>query len=156
MAKRLNQAGKVSTRGHKWTGANVARLLRDPAAFGRYSSHGHTFVIPAIIDEETFRRVGEKLRSNNCLRGPKPNVFALLRKIAVCGKCGSPIYMQLGGGTPSRTRYYYCSSRDPACLVYYRVEDIDDAVIKPAGASSTCIPASPYRGCHRPPAPSGG
>lgn len=128
IAAKLNAQGSVSTRGKDWTGANVCKLLRDPAATGRYTTQGHTFQIPAIVDEETFRAADAKLRANNSLSGPKPTVFALLRKLAVCGACGAPMYMQLGGGTPSRIRYYYCSARDPKCLTYHRVEDVDECV----------------------------
>jgi DNA invertase Pin-like site-specific DNA recombinase/ribosome-associated translation inhibitor RaiA len=130
IAATLNADGVPTTRGREWTDANVARLLRDPAAVGRYTAQEHTFTIPRVVDEETFRAVDQRLRSNNCLSGPKPTIFALLRKLATCGACGSPMYLQLGGGTPSRIRYYYCSSHDRTCRVYHRVEEVDARVIE--------------------------
>jgi hypothetical protein len=105
-------------------------MLREPAAFGRYTARpGVTFEIPAIVDEATFRAADAKLRSNNTLSGPKPTVLALLRKRAVCGICGSPVYIQLGGGG-KRIRYYYCRAKDPACLRYHRVRETDARIIR--------------------------
>jgi hypothetical protein len=108
----------------------VSRLLRDPAAWGKYTTHEHTFHIPPVVDERTFLAVQAQLKANNSLSGPKPTVFALLRKLLTCGVCDSPMYLQLGGGTPARFRYYYCSSGDPHCQVYHRQVDVDAKVIE--------------------------
>jgi site-specific DNA recombinase len=130
IADRLNRSGSVTPRGCEWSGASVAKLLHTPSAYGTYTTHRVTFSIPAIVDEATFRRAEAKLRANNSLSGPKPKVFALLRKLVVCGGCGAPMYLQLGGGTPARHRYYYCSKHDPACFLYHRVADVDAKVVE--------------------------
>jgi site-specific DNA recombinase len=130
IAGALNDAGHVTSRGCAFSDKTVWKLLTAPAAYGLYKTQGFEFKIPAIVDEETFHAVQERLRSNNSLSGPRPKVLILLRKLAVCGACGSPLYAQLGGGTPARWRYYYCSSLDPACRVYHRVEDVDAKVIE--------------------------
>ncbi len=128
VADTLNWEGAASVRGGRWTDAGVSRLLRRETATGRYMTQGVTFAIPAVVDEATFLAAQAQLRSNNSLSGPRPRVFALLRKLATCGVCGAPMYLQLGGGTPSTVRYYYCASRDPTCLRYHRVEDVDAKV----------------------------
>jgi DNA invertase Pin-like site-specific DNA recombinase len=138
IAETLNvESAAPPTRVALWTASNVSKLLRDPVATGRYTTQGHTFEIPAIVNAEAFRAVAEKMRANNSLSGPKPTVFALLRKLAVCGVCGSPIYIQLGGGTPARIRYYYCRPRDPLCSAYHRVADVDARVVEGLRAAFT-------------------
>lgn len=127
IADTLDKEGCVTRHGRRWTDVAVSRLMRLRSAFGEYTTHGVTFQIPAIVDEATFRAAEAKRRENNSLSGPKPVVFALLRKLATCGVCGSTLYLQLGAG--GAYRYYYCSSRDPKCMAYHRVSDLDPAVL---------------------------
>jgi hypothetical protein len=54
-------------------------------------------------------------------------VPALLRKLAVCGECGSLLYTDKGGKRPWPSRYYICSSGGP-CRVYHRMDTVDAAV----------------------------
>ncbi len=130
IAEQLNSESIATVRGRPWCDASVSRLLRDEAAFGKYTTHGRTFTVPAVVDEATFLSVRARLKENNSLSGPRPKVFALLRKLATCGECGAPMYLQLGGGTPARFRYYYCSAHDPKCHVYHRVADVDGKVVE--------------------------
>jgi DNA invertase Pin-like site-specific DNA recombinase len=135
IAADLNLAGHITPRGKKWSGVSVCKLLHARTAYGLYTAFGTkagqpiTFKIPPIIDEATFLAVEAKLRANNSKGGPRAAIFALLRKLMVCAECGSPMYVQLGGGTPSKVRYYHCSAHDPACHVYHRVDDVDSKVM---------------------------
>jgi DNA invertase Pin-like site-specific DNA recombinase len=136
IAERLNRDGFAPpTRVPEWTGSNVAKLLRDPAAKGVYTTHAVSFEIPKIVDEETFEAVRAKLRANNSTSaksGPRPRVFALLRGRAACGICGARIYTQRGGGTPARYVYYRCSASGETGThrtYYLRVDHVDAVVV---------------------------
>lgn len=126
IAEAINATGAVTPRGCTFTDSNVSRLLRDPAAWGHYVTQGHTFQIPAIVPEATCRAAVARLKANNSMSGPRPKVFALLRKLGTCGECNSIFHTQRGGGL-SRILYYWCSNEE--CGIRHRVEDVDAAVI---------------------------
>lgn len=114
--------------GGTWSSTRLHRMLADPTATGTYHTHGTSFAIPAIITPEEQGAVLARLKANNSAKGGRPaKVFALLRRLAVCGSCGAPVYTERGGKTRHRHRYYVCSSRG-ACRGYHRIEATDDRV----------------------------
>jgi DNA invertase Pin-like site-specific DNA recombinase len=129
IAKELVTRGVPTRLGGTWSAAHVSRLLRQPTAYGVYKSWGHSFTIPAIVDEPTAKAAIAKLKANNCMSGPKPTTPTLLQKLLVCGLCGSPMYVDKGGKGASATHYYVCSARG-SCGIYHRVDRLDEAVRK--------------------------
>jgi DNA invertase Pin-like site-specific DNA recombinase len=130
IAAALNAEGIPTPAGREWGAAHVSKLVRDPAASGHYETHGTSFEIPSVVDRATQDAAMARLRANNALSGPRPTVPALLRKLATCGVCGSPMYVDKGGKTARRRHYYVCSSGDD-CAVNHRL-DVVDAVVREA------------------------
>ncbi len=128
IVRTLQADGLPGPTGGAWSPAQVSRLLRDRAAVGEYVSQGVTIRVAPLVDEETFRAAGERLRVNDSNSGPIAKHPALLRKLLACGVCGSPMYTIKGGRTRSPAVYYLCSARDPACRAYHRVARVDEAV----------------------------
>lgn len=67
--------------------------------------------MPAILDEETFRRAAERLRANQfTLSGPRPEYGQyLLRTLVRCGECGLKMTCYRSNGYC----YYRCRGQDP-------------------------------------------
>ncbi|MFT4086767.1 MAG: recombinase family protein [Gordonia sp. (in: high G+C Gram-positive bacteria)] len=61
-----------------------------------------------ILDEETFRRLGDELTRRENRREPTKRMSGLLLQVIACGDCGRPGYRQKGG--PGRRPRYRCAS----------------------------------------------
>jgi site-specific DNA recombinase len=102
----------------------------------RPSSEWIEIPMPAVVDEETFRRAAERLRTNHSTRsGPRPEYGKyLLRTLVRCGECGLKMTCYRSNGYC----YYRCLGQDrvamgrehrcPARLV--RADRLDEAVWK--------------------------
>jgi DNA invertase Pin-like site-specific DNA recombinase len=125
IADTLNAEGVGSPRGRPWDPSNVSRLIHDPAARGEYVVGGERIRVPAVVDEETYRAAADRLASAMSYSGPKPSVFAMLRRIAACGECGALMRIRHGKGG---RHYYVCPS---VCSGYHYLPEVD-AVVREA------------------------
>jgi hypothetical protein len=116
----------------KWTSAMVLRIASSPHLKGEivwktYDPEStkkvngrkppkknwvvqETFTIkcPALISEERWKKLQKLLDENsNAGRPALPEMKALLRRVAVCAHCGSPIYVDRSGD--SKIPSYVCS-----------------------------------------------
>ena len=110
VARDLNERGITTLTGGPWRRQSVAQLMRSARLFGWRERHGELVAPghwPAILDEDT----GRKLRA---LLGPKPPSRGgtvqrkyLLSGLLRCGKCGQ----SLKGGGRDRS-HYVCATTD--------------------------------------------
>ena len=114
IANNLNLAGVKTKRGGKITENGMSRMLHNRIYIGeyRYRDIVHPHGIPAIVPEDLFERVQEKLASVKKVTAKyKADEEYLLTTKLFCGKCGC--YMSGESGT-SHTgkihRYYRCVS----------------------------------------------
>ncbi len=89
IAERLEAEGIQSERGRKWTAGMVHNLIRARHAVGHGTAMGLRIAVPPVVDERTQRDALARLRANDNAGGPHVRYPALLRKILVCGVCGS-------------------------------------------------------------------
>jgi DNA invertase Pin-like site-specific DNA recombinase len=123
----LNEEGVTTPKGRDWTPGTVYNLLRAPHAAGRFRAYGAETRIPPVVDEATQAAALARLKANDLASGRHDVSPALLRKIAVCGVCGEPLYTDrhaFGGRTWT---VYYCRARSD-CYRSHRVEAVDAAV----------------------------
>lgn len=133
VAEGLNKEGTATPRGREWTPAHVSRLVRARSSTGVMEGWGHLFRIPAIVDEQTWRAALAALARNRQTRaGPPGHHPALLRRVLVCGPCGSKMWVQRGGRPGDVRSFYVCSTyrraTDPDCHRWHSVEEVDRAV----------------------------
>lgn len=132
IAEALNAAGVSTARGKEWTPAHVSRLIRHRAATGKVTGWGRTFECPAVVDEATQKAACAVLKRNGQRAGPPGHHPALLRRLLVCGECGSRMWTQRGGRTGDVRTFYVCSTYrtadNEACRRWHSVPSVDEAV----------------------------
>lgn len=136
----LDQRGVLSPRGGTWSVSSVYHLLHAKHAIGIYEwkRHGITINIPPVVDEDTFQVVAAKIKANGTKQaGPRGRLPAILRKVGICGACGSRLYTYVG--SRKSVMYYMCSRAhaarrdksielDDGCRVLHRADKLDPAV----------------------------
>lgn len=87
-----------------WTGNSVRQILKNQWYIGKRSFMGVDYPVEAIIDNETWQSVQEKLRSYPIIVKKGKNQF-LLKDLLYCS-CGRKMYGHFQG----LNNHYYCSS----------------------------------------------
>ncbi|EOX4848386.1 recombinase family protein [Vibrio alginolyticus] len=124
IVKHLNDNGYTSPRGKLWAKTSISRILTDKCVLGEYQPHtgrgGHNRVpigdmipdyYPRIISDELFYAVqaARASRKQN-ERGRGTEKYSnLLRNIAICKKCSSPMEFVDKGQKPKGGKYLTCS-----------------------------------------------
>jgi site-specific DNA recombinase len=93
-----------------WTEINIKRILKSTTIKGEMRALGgkHFIPVPAVIDDETWRRVQNAFASRTRARQPSADrTDALLAGRLVCGVCGYAYCLDNGRAN----RYYRCASR---------------------------------------------
>ncbi len=113
IAEYLNIKGIPAPRGGKWCYSTIKYMLQNPTYTGlvRYGwklsktkesrtrlNNGHTgLIVPgqhkALISQEQFDRIQEKLKRRSLLGGRAIHSRGLLTGIMKCGRCGGPVYL---------------------------------------------------------------
>lgn len=134
IAAGLNEAGILSPKGKAWHGRQISRLLANPAYRGVFLANRHRVtkqggrkvetmrpeadcfeipgVVPALVDEATWRRANERLERNRIehTRPYDEAEDALLRAgFVFCATCGNRMFVQRRRGKISykcQTAYY--------------------------------------------------
>ncbi|MFO0836118.1 MAG: recombinase family protein [Phycisphaerales bacterium] len=87
-------------------------LLTNVTFIGKVSYKGDVYdgLHEAIVDEETFRKAGELLKSNRSHEGrsPRNKHGALLKGLVRCNACGSTMGHHFAMSKGRRYRYYVC------------------------------------------------
>lgn len=139
----LDARGIRSARGGRWSVESLAKLLRNEhylgrSTYGRSSSSKYQrsnptgkrrkfdrddwIVVPdtheALVDQETFDTVQERLKSNRRNTGPKArNGTFALKGLVKCGACGSPMHGHVQRGVRKYLCYRYLQSAE-SCQRY--------------------------------------
>ncbi|EOX4800895.1 TPA: recombinase family protein [Vibrio alginolyticus] len=124
IVKHLNDNGYKSPRGKLWAKTSVSRILTDKCVLGEYQPHigrgGYNRTpigevikdyYPQVIQEDLFYAVQAARESRKQTeRGRGGEKFSnLLRNIAICKKCGSPMEFKNKGPKPKGGQYLTCS-----------------------------------------------
>ena len=111
----LNRRGVRNRQGGPLTYSSFTRLLSSTTYIGQYKYNGE--VVPGLaeplIDEETFRKVQERLALNRrAAAASTAKVEYQLQGKAFCGRCGAPMVGECGRSkTGAMYHYYSCAER---------------------------------------------
>jgi site-specific DNA recombinase len=107
IAREWNDQGILTSKGKRWRGAEVSRVLRRPRNAGLMEYQGReagTADWPAVVDEPTWRAVVALLSDPDRTTTPGPTRKHLLTFIARCGVCGGPVIVSMTSGAAERRR----------------------------------------------------
>lgn len=108
----LNAKNILTIRGGKMTINIVQRMLSNRRYIGEYKFRDTVIPngIPALVSEELFARVQERLAKNKKApaRHKAEDDYILTLKL-FCGKCGAHMFGESGTGTSRTYRYYKCA-----------------------------------------------
>jgi DNA invertase Pin-like site-specific DNA recombinase len=137
IAKDLN-AEKIPTVGaalrgqlhsEAWSAGHVSRLVKHRSAIGELTTNGVALTCPPVVDLEAWKRAQLAIKNSRAGRPATGLLPALLRGRAVCGLCGSTMWVKQGGRRALRYLYYVCRSyqtaRNEGCQKWHRVEEVD-------------------------------
>jgi site-specific DNA recombinase len=120
-----------------WRHTTIHALLTHHSAVGELTSFGQQLSCPPVVDVETFEKVAERLRARNMRAGrpPATDARALLRRLAVCGRCGSRMWIVRGGSRGHWHLYYACAMArlvplGSKCRTRHRVDAMDEKMKK--------------------------
>jgi hypothetical protein len=115
----------------KWTSGILGHLVKSAAATGTVTYMGEPMRCPPVVDEATFKRARKAVAEQTSGRKPANPADALLRGIAVCGTCGSPIWVGTGNHAGVKYRYYQCrwyrTAKTKECRTFHPVRKVDAA-----------------------------
>ena len=120
ICQKINEEGYRTSKGKPFNVNGLRNMLSNEKYIGVYSYNAtdpdgnkvnfrFEHKIPALIDEETFRRVQDRLVELS--RGPgsaKAKVPYLLQGKIICGLCGNPMRSESGNKPGVTYRYYSC------------------------------------------------
>ncbi len=139
----------------KITIVTVVRMLKNHTYIGKANYNGQIYqgLHPAIIDEETFQKVNEKLAHNRLDRKPYKNkdCAGLLSKVLKCKACGSSmIHTYTLKKGRHKYRYYLCCNAQKRgyseCPVrYVNAQQIEDRIIQILRGEVKNIKKSPHK-----------
>jgi hypothetical protein len=157
---RLNREGVPRATGqtkYGWTRQYLAQILKYPALKGKWGPFwGHWLDVPALIDEETWNTVQERMRHNGSHQGRPAAHFVALRKMLWCAVCGQKMnahvrdwdytYRRLKDGTKARYRIkkqelrikYVCGGQQHYGKKCRRPEYVHDKVVFPRVWAKLC------------------
>jgi hypothetical protein len=161
---RLNDAGQLTSRGHRWTPNRILGVLRNPTYIGQLPFNGdrHQAGHEPIIDRELFERAQLLLveRSDSASAQAANTSSYLLTGFLRCQRCGHGFVGTAAHGNGGVYRYYTCFSRQrhgtagcdqerlPAgpldeAIVAETLAALDDGSIVEAAASAPSRPGTP-------------
>jgi site-specific DNA recombinase len=162
IARRLNEENFRTRRGSLWSMVGVRDILRNRVYLGTYSRLGVRvpYSHPAIISQDDFRRVQERLNSRRPSSTSRQTAVFLLSGLLYCGSCGNKMtgvtrrqrWLRNGDGNERSAmyRYYQCQSRINQSVCNYhthRAADLEEAVRQALlGQRGTVVEAMPQAG----------
>jgi site-specific DNA recombinase len=166
IARRLNEEGVKTRRGGNWSMVSIRDILRNRAYLGTYARFNVrvTGTHPAIVSNEDFRRVQDRLNARRSAQTPRTASQFLLSGLAHCGWCGNKLigvtrkqsWTRKDGEKIENTyRYYQCESRTNQSVCGYHTKRADalEAEIRSqleasSGTEDTASAASGRRAAH--------
>lgn len=129
IAAELSKQNIPAPNGNVWYQASVSRILKNETYTGKFY-YGKTEIVqhqglkiqtkkpkeewikidvPAYIDEATYEAILDRINNLNKNKGGRPSEDYLLRGIAKCGRCGSPVASGITSRSGSNLlKYYSC------------------------------------------------
>jgi len=122
----LNARGVLTVHGRPWAVQSLRRVLRRERNYGTVTFDGarHEGAWPAILDEDTARKVTALLDDPGRRTSTTNRVKTLLSGIARCGKCGERMKTGGRGRSGARRRVYKCPAEH-----LYRLQAAVDHVV---------------------------
>lgn len=111
----FNGRGYKTPKGYSFGHNSFKTVFGNKKYIGIYTYNNEVEIkggVPAIIDEETFERVQQRLRQNakNPSRGRATTDYLLISKL-FCGHCGKPMGAECANKKGERYHYYACSGK---------------------------------------------
>jgi site-specific DNA recombinase len=136
----LDGAGMPPPNSERWAPKSLAQLLRNPVLMGRRTDEsGRTVLrVPPLLDLDTWRKLQAEMDRKAARKGVAPGNTAMLIGVAVCLKCGGPMFrLNCGRKRKDGSRrdyfYYRChgTAAEPSmCRNLYPVEELETRVEK--------------------------
>lgn len=118
----FNACGLRTNKGNPYTKDSVAHMFANRKYLGEYRYRDVVLpgAFPAIVSEDLFERVQQRLAQNQHVKGghARAMVDFLLTGKLFCGHCGSPMVGDSGTSRNGTTHYYYscsCRKRGDSC-----------------------------------------
>ena len=161
IARRLNEEGVRTHRNGLWSMVTVRDILRNRTYLGTYSRFGVRVPAshPALISNDDFRRVQERLSSHRREKAKRQVSLFLLSGLAYCGYCGNKMIgvsrrqrwrRRDGSEKWAGYRYYQCESRTNRSLCDYHTrragqleEEVREVLL---GQKPSAVVAAPKAG----------
>ncbi|WP_234354263.1 recombinase family protein [Janibacter massiliensis] len=120
--RRLDAEGVPTSTGARWSPTTLRRVMTKPRLIGRVIYNGEDMGAhgPAILDEETFDRVGSILTDPGRRRAASTTVRHLMSGLLVCSACETPMH----SGRPGKHLAYVCKT----CKRTRRLSHVDEVV----------------------------
>jgi len=110
VAKRLNEMGIPTRRGGEmWHRQVVKQILTNTVYIGVWSYKGMSIQVPAILDENLFKRAQKKLKESRRLYAGKIKHGYLLSGLVICNDCGNTMTGVNAKWWGKRERRYTCN-----------------------------------------------
>jgi len=134
----LDAEGIPTRRGGSWVPKTLSEVLRNPVLAGRQvNGKGRTLLkVPPILDQDTWRKLQAEMDRKASKKGVAQAGTAMLGGVAVCAKCGGPMYRLNAyntrkDGTKIDLFYMRCwgTSTEPSrCKNMYPLEELEARV----------------------------
>jgi site-specific DNA recombinase len=140
----LNNSGRRTRRGQRWSMVTVRDILRNTSYIGTYRRFGLRIpaAYEAIVTPAVFRQVQERMQSRNHGRRHPTGEPFLLSGLLYCGHCGQRMMgvtrrqvwrRKDGERVRGQYRYYQCQSRINRSQCEYRTTkaaELEDVVLE--------------------------
>lgn len=112
---KFNEQGYTTAKGRPFGHNSFKTVFSNKKYIGIYTYNNEVEIkggVPAIIDEDTFNKVQERLKQNakNPSRGRATTDYLLISKL-FCGHCGKPMGAESANKKGERYYYYACSGK---------------------------------------------
>jgi site-specific DNA recombinase len=119
--------------GDFWSGGSLSQIFKNPILVGRrVDASGRTILkVEPILDRSTWDKLQAKQSARAKTTGAQPR--AMLSGVAVCDKCGGPMYRLANTAKGKLYTYYRChgDERNPSrCRNMIRLAELDARVDK--------------------------
>ncbi|MGH3120872.1 MAG: recombinase family protein [Streptosporangiaceae bacterium] len=131
----LDAQGIPTRRGGSWVPKTLSDVLRNPVLAGRrVDGNGRTILrVPKILDVDTWRKLQAEMDRKATKKGAVRAGSPMLGGVAVCHKCGGPMYKLRAqnvrrDGTKQYNVYYRCfgtATQPSTCHNMYPLDELD-------------------------------
>lgn len=130
LQKLFTDNGITGQRGGKVSTSSIGRMLRNDAYLGKFEAQGVKVPAEPIIDEETFFKAAQHLKTSRNNAAGKAKVRYMLSCKCFCGYCGKMLTADCGTGRHNK-KYHYYKCKEKGCeLKPIQKEKLEKAVLE--------------------------